>query len=101
MFGILGCILCITGSLAIVLHAPAEKPIESVQQVWSLAMQPGEQRCRTMLGPRHVVYESVAYISCSCCEGVTQSTTQRRQQTERQCQHSCVCGAGAAAVARH
>ncbi|KAF6251194.1 magnesium transporter [Scenedesmus sp. NREL 46B-D3] len=41
MFGVLGCILCITGSLAIVLHAPAEKPIESVQQVWSLAMQPG------------------------------------------------------------
>lgn len=46
MFGILGCILCITGSIAIVLHAPAEKPIESVQQVWNLAMQPGEQqRC--------------------------------------------------------
>ncbi|WIA13133.1 hypothetical protein OEZ85_006728 [Tetradesmus obliquus] len=41
MFGILGCILCITGSIAIVLHAPAEKPIESVQQVWNLAMQPG------------------------------------------------------------
>lgn len=43
MFGVLGCILCITGSLTIVLHAPPERPIESVQQIWSLAMQPGEE----------------------------------------------------------
>jgi hypothetical protein len=55
MFGILGCILCITGSVAIVLHAPAEKPIESVQQVWNLAMQPGEQRCKSRVGQRFVL----------------------------------------------
>lgn len=41
VFGILGCILCVTGSLAIVLHAPEESPITSVLQVWDLAMQPG------------------------------------------------------------
>eukprot|EP00879_Flechtneria_rotunda_P009085 GHRR01009512.1.p1 GENE.GHRR01009512.1~~GHRR01009512.1.p1 ORF type:complete len:366 (+),score=98.00 GHRR01009512.1:909-2006(+) len=41
IFGILGCILCITGSVAIVLHAPVERPVESVIQVWNLAMQPG------------------------------------------------------------
>lgn len=41
VFGILGCVLCITGSITIVLHVPAEKPIESVAQVWNLAMQPG------------------------------------------------------------
>lgn len=41
LFGILGCVLCITGSLTIVLHVPAEQPIESIAQVWSLAMQPG------------------------------------------------------------
>eukprot|EP00887_Chlorella_sp_A99_P001446 scaffold8.g1446.t1 len=41
VFGVLGCVLCITGSLAIVLHAPQERPLESVVQVWSLAMQPG------------------------------------------------------------
>lgn len=44
IFGILGCILCITGSITIVLHVPAEQPIESVAQVWQLAMQPGKQQ---------------------------------------------------------
>jgi multidrug transporter EmrE-like cation transporter len=39
-FGILGCILCIAGSLAIVLHAPAEAPVESVLQIWRLATRP-------------------------------------------------------------
>eukprot|EP00873_Tetraselmis_striata_P001280 jgi/Tetstr1/421544/TSEL_012491.t1 len=33
MFGVLGCILCITGSVTIVLHAPAERPIESVREI--------------------------------------------------------------------
>jgi hypothetical protein len=41
IFGILGCVLCITGSLTIVLHAPEERPLESVLEVWSLALQPG------------------------------------------------------------
>ncbi|KAI7843812.1 hypothetical protein COHA_002710 [Chlorella ohadii] len=39
-FGVVGCLLCIAGSLAIVLHAPEERPITSVLQVWALAMQP-------------------------------------------------------------
>lgn len=39
-FGIIGCVLCVTGSLAIVLHAPEEAPITSVLHVWDLAMQP-------------------------------------------------------------
>ncbi len=40
VFGIIGCVLCVTGSLAIVLHAPEETPITSVLHVWDLAMQP-------------------------------------------------------------
>ncbi len=40
-FGVVGCLLCIAGSLAIVLHAPEERPIASVLQVWALALQPG------------------------------------------------------------
>ncbi|KAK4742968.1 hypothetical protein SAY87_000969 [Trapa incisa] len=40
-FGVLGCILCVVGSTTIVLHAPREKDIESVKQVWRLATQPG------------------------------------------------------------
>ncbi|GAB4820539.1 hypothetical protein N2152v2_007585 [Parachlorella kessleri] len=40
VFGVLGCILCISGSLAIVLHAPAERPLTSVLHIWQLALQP-------------------------------------------------------------
>ncbi|XP_073047491.1 probable magnesium transporter NIPA1 isoform X1 [Primulina eburnea] len=40
-FGVVGCILCLVGSVAIVLHAPLEKDIESVKQVWHLATEPG------------------------------------------------------------
>ncbi|XP_044512042.1 probable magnesium transporter NIPA6 [Mangifera indica] len=38
--GILGCILCIEGSVLIVLHAPSEQSLTSVEQVWELATQP-------------------------------------------------------------
>ncbi|KAI3513564.1 hypothetical protein L1887_20900 [Cichorium endivia] len=38
--GILGCVLCIMGSTVIVLHAPAEHAISSVEEIWDLATQP-------------------------------------------------------------
>ncbi|BBG93392.1 Protein of unknown function D [Prunus dulcis] len=41
VFGVLGCALCVVGSINIVLHAPQEKPIHSVKQVWQHATQPG------------------------------------------------------------
>ena len=41
LFGLLGGMLCMAGSLTIVLHAPEETPITSLLQVWQLAMQPG------------------------------------------------------------
>ena len=41
IFGILGCALCVVGSTTIVLHAPQERGIESVREVWDLAMEPG------------------------------------------------------------
>ncbi|XP_022136459.1 probable magnesium transporter NIPA4 [Momordica charantia] len=40
IFGILGCVLCVVGSTAIVLHAPQEREIESVTEVWQMAMEP-------------------------------------------------------------
>ncbi|XP_059648200.1 probable magnesium transporter NIPA4 [Cornus florida] len=39
-FGILGCALCVVGSTTIVLHAPQEREIESVKEVWNLATEP-------------------------------------------------------------
>ncbi|KAF7834102.1 putative magnesium transporter NIPA6 [Senna tora] len=38
--GMLGCLLCIVGSTVIVLHAPDEKTINSVLEIWHLATQP-------------------------------------------------------------
>ena len=39
-FGVLGCVLCVVGSVVLVSNAPEEGAIESVTQVWRLAMQP-------------------------------------------------------------
>ncbi|KAJ8539733.1 hypothetical protein K7X08_013985 [Anisodus acutangulus] len=41
IFGIVGCVLCLVGSVSIVLHAPLERKIESVMEVWYLATEPG------------------------------------------------------------
>ncbi|MCH84568.1 magnesium transporter NIPA2-like [Trifolium medium] len=38
--GILGCIMCIAGSIIIVINAPKEVPITSVLQIWNMATQP-------------------------------------------------------------
>ncbi|CAI0376897.1 unnamed protein product [Linum tenue] len=38
--GVLGCVSCIVGSVIIVLHAPQEQPLNSVEEVWNLATQP-------------------------------------------------------------
>jgi len=40
--GILGCVLCIVGSTLIVLHAPSESSLTSVEEIWELATQPGK-----------------------------------------------------------
>lgn len=41
IFGMLGCALCVVGSISIVLHAPHERTIHSVKELWHLATQPG------------------------------------------------------------
>ncbi|CAO2829938.1 unnamed protein product [Amaranthus hypochondriacus] len=41
IFGMLGCVLCVVGSTTIVLHAPPEREIQSVIEVWNLATEPG------------------------------------------------------------
>ncbi|KAK8697594.1 hypothetical protein V6N13_113735 [Hibiscus sabdariffa] len=38
--GVLGCVMCISGSVVIVIHAPEESPITSVQEIWMMATQP-------------------------------------------------------------
>ncbi|KAI4368640.1 hypothetical protein MLD38_017175 [Melastoma candidum] len=38
--GILGCVMCVAGSIVIVVHAPQERAINSVQEIWAMAAQP-------------------------------------------------------------
>ncbi|KAM5584713.1 putative magnesium transporter NIPA6 [Rosa sericea] len=38
--GVLGCVMCISGSVIIVIHAPQEHPINNVLEIWSMATQP-------------------------------------------------------------
>ncbi|KAJ4756013.1 magnesium transporter NIPA (DUF803) [Rhynchospora pubera] len=41
IFGVVGCILCVVGSTGIVMHAPKERDIHSVKEIWHLASEPG------------------------------------------------------------
>lgn len=43
--GVVGCVTCIVGSVVIVIHAPQEHTLSSVQEIWSLATQPGLGLC--------------------------------------------------------
>ncbi|CAI0437643.1 unnamed protein product [Linum tenue] len=54
IFGVLGCVLCVVGSTTIVLHAPQERNIVSVREVWHLATEPG-----------FLVYAALAVIAVS------------------------------------
>ncbi|KAF6985573.1 hypothetical protein CFC21_003412 [Triticum aestivum] len=38
--GVLGCVMCIAGSMVIVIHAPLEQEITSVKEIWHMATQP-------------------------------------------------------------
>lgn len=40
--GVLGCVVCIAGSMVIVIHAPQEQEITSVKEIWNMALQPCE-----------------------------------------------------------
>ncbi|EXC10885.1 hypothetical protein L484_002549 [Morus notabilis] len=46
--GVLGCVMCIAGSVIIVIHAPQEHPISSVMEVWDMAIQPGSREKHDM-----------------------------------------------------
>ena len=40
-FGVAGCVLSVVGSSTIVLHAPEEREVASIREMWALAAQPG------------------------------------------------------------
>ncbi|KAJ3671915.1 hypothetical protein LUZ60_007994 [Juncus effusus] len=81
--GVIGCILCIVGSAIIVMHAPKEREIDSVKQVWHYATQPGflVYACVIIvlvlvlifqIGPKYGQKQMLVYISiCSLMGSLT------------------------------
>ena len=85
LFGIVGCILCIVGSVTIVLHAPQERQVHSLLEVWFLAQKPGVlSTCGLHLAPPGGLLGSTAVNGadmailphcrrfsavCACCHG--------------------------------
>lgn len=53
--GRVGCTLCLLGSLIIVLHAPEDKDVQTVDEILHYAVQPG--KCRSPLYLRIALYE--------------------------------------------
>ena len=43
IFGVVSIVLCVMGSVGVVIHAPQERIINSVKLLWHLALQPGNQ----------------------------------------------------------
>ncbi|KAG6760978.1 hypothetical protein POTOM_034166 [Populus tomentosa] len=71
--GILGCVMCIAGSVVIVIHAPQEHPITSVQEICSMATQPDLSREVTdknviyaFLGQHKAERISLGDVACLC-----------------------------------
>ncbi|XP_037451774.1 probable magnesium transporter NIPA2 isoform X2 [Triticum dicoccoides] len=61
MFGVVGCILCVVGSVGIVLHAPKEREINSVEEIWHFATQPGfiVYSCVAVVGALFLIFWAV------------------------------------------
>jgi hypothetical protein len=57
--GISGCSLCLVGSIVIVLHAPEDKEIATVDEMLEYALQPGAyRRSSVMFGADHLAKEA-------------------------------------------
>ncbi|KAK6131112.1 hypothetical protein DH2020_035141 [Rehmannia glutinosa] len=75
--GILGCVLCVVGSTIIVLHAPGEHSISSVDEIWDLAIQPASAAAVVLVlvlycEPRYGQTNIMVYIGvCSIIGSLT------------------------------
>ena len=76
-FCVLGCVLCIVGSVTIVLHAPEEQPITSLLQVWRLAQQPGAGRPRGPVSLLFICKREHASAASTAALGSLASLAQR------------------------
>jgi len=64
--GVVGCALCLLGSLVIVLHAPEDKDIKTVDEILNYAMSPGEGIVRRIMQNDAwlILFPPSAYFLC-------------------------------------
>ncbi|XP_040998920.1 uncharacterized protein LOC121244776 isoform X3 [Juglans microcarpa x Juglans regia] len=65
--GIVGCVLCIVGSTLIVLHAPSELSLSSVEEIWELATQPDKHTGLYWRMFHNWIIDGYEYQSCRHC----------------------------------
>lgn len=61
--GRLGSAICLIGAVIIVLHAPPDEDIQTIDQILHYAIQPGESRCR----PEPALRLKLTRYQASCC----------------------------------
>ena len=54
--GRIGCAICLIGSVIIVLHAPPDVPVETVDEILNYALQPGYTVFKSILIPAFLLY---------------------------------------------
>jgi len=57
--GISGCSLCLVGSLIIVLHAPEDKEIATVDEILDYALQPGKKKKTSFLSSLFLLFSGL------------------------------------------
>ena len=53
--GKIGCAICLTGSVIIVLHAPPDKEVETIDQILEYAIKPGMHLFRTCAKSQDII----------------------------------------------
>lgn len=62
--GRVGCTLCLLGSLIIVLHAPEDKDVQTVDEILHLAVQPGEYALLLLCEHPHLMLSEGFMMYC-------------------------------------
>jgi hypothetical protein len=47
VLGKIGCAICLIGSVIIVLHAPPDREVSSIDEILNFALQPGTQQLQS------------------------------------------------------
>lgn len=64
----MGCALCLLGSVVIVLHAPPDKPVETIEEILHYALQPGMYNPDNTRRTTNIGSNRVSSLLPCCCD---------------------------------